>query len=177
MKWFFAIFFSCSFVFLAVFGVQCFYGYLFPLKYQQEVEYACELYDVEEALVYSVINIESHFNENAISSKGAVGLMQVMPATAQGLAKDLQVENYDLKNAEDNVLFGTYYIGKLLERFDMLETALAAYNAGPTNVANWLQNMEYSEDGISLKKIPFKETRNYIEKFRQNYKYYKSKLN
>ena len=176
MKCFFAIFFSASFLFLAIFGVNCIYGYLFPIKYQEEIAEACFEHDVDEAIIYSVINVESHFNKNAISSKGAVGLMQVMPSTAEGLAKEISLKEFDLQNPADNIFLGTYYIGKLLQRFDILETALAAYNAGPTNVSNWLKNADYSDDGKVFKYIPFEETRNYISKFEKNYKYYKAKL-
>ncbi|MGN1201478.1 MAG: lytic transglycosylase domain-containing protein [Candidatus Caccovivens sp.] len=177
MKWFFAIFFSLSFIFLSVFGVNCVYGYLFPLKYQEEVASACNQYDVDKAIVFSVINVESHFNKNAISSRGAVGLMQVMPSTAQYLAEQLNLNEYDLTNPEDNILFGTYYIHVLLKKFENIETALCAYNAGPTNVKGWLADAEKSDDGITLKNIPFEETRNYIEKYRKNFKYYITKFN
>ena len=105
MKWFFSIFFCLSFIFLAVFGVNCVYGYIFPIKFQGEIENACEIYDVDQAVVFSLINVESHFNKNALSSKGAVGLMQVMPSTAQGLAKEIGIdEEYDLQNPDDNTV-------------------------------------------------------------------------
>lgn len=176
MKGFFAIFLSFLCIFLAFFGLNCAYNYIFPLKYQQEVKLASEAFDVDEAVVFSVINIESHFKPDAVSPKGAVGLMQVMPSTAQSLATSLEHENFDLKKPEDNILLGTYYISRMCERFDDMHTALAAYNAGPTNVSNWLKNSQYSDDGKTLKKIPFKETRNYIEKFKKNYKYYSKRV-
>ena len=177
MKWFFSIFFCLSFVFLSVFGINCVYGYIFPVKFHDQIETACEIYDVDQAVVFSLINVESHFNKNALSSKGAVGLMQVMPSTAQGLAKEIGVEGeYDLQNPDDNIMFGTYYISKLIDKFEILETALAAYNAGPTNVTNWLNDEKYSDDGSSLKNIPFEETKNYVERFKTNYNYYSKKI-
>ena len=175
MKWFFAVFFCLSFVFLLTFGVNCFYGYLFPVKFNEEVSLASETFNVEEAVVYSVINIESRFNRVVISSKGATGLMQVMPSTAAEAAKELSFEGFDLLNPEDNIFIGTYYLSKMIDRFKNLETALCAYNAGPSNVASWLKNEIYSMDGISLNEIPFQETKNYIQKFHQNYKYYSTK--
>lgn len=102
--------------------------------------------------------------------------MQVLPSTAEEIARELNFENFDLKNPGDNILIGTYYIGQLTKKFNNLETALCAYNAGPTNVSNWLKDETKSEDGESLKKIPFKETENYIKKFRKNYKYYSHKF-
>lgn len=175
MKWFFAVFCTFSFIFLTVFGVNCVYGWIFPLKYQTEVASASDIYKVDVAVINSLINIESHFNKDALSSKGAVGLMQVMPSTASMLSEEENLGEYDLKSPEDNILFGTCYLSKLLQKFDDVETALAAYNAGPTNVKKWLADENYSEDGKTLKDIPFEETRNYIQKFRKNFKYYKSK--
>lgn len=176
MKWFFAIFFSLSFVFLAVFGVQCIYGYIFPIKFQEEVKNACETYDVNEAVVFSMINIESHFKPNVVSSKGAVGLMQIMPTTAKSVTEKSDFLNFDLFSPQDNILLGTCYISELLDRFQNLETALVAYNAGPTNVSNWLKNGKYSQDGKVLTEIPFKESKQYLEKFRKSYAYYKIKI-
>lgn len=176
MKWFFAIFFSVSFVFLTIFGINCVYGYFFPIRYKEEVSNASTSFDVDEAIIFSVINIESHFNKNALSPKGAVGLMQVLPSTAEELSKEIGFSNFDLKNPEDNIMIGAYYISQLCDRFDNVETALCAYNAGPTNVKAWLNDKNKSEDGKTLKDIPFQETRNYIEKFRKNFKYYSSKI-
>lgn len=161
---------------MAVFGINCVYGYIFPLKYQEEVTSACARFQVDEALVYSVINVESHFNKNAVSSRGAIGLMQVMPSTADELAKQLGLQEFDLKSPNDNIVIGTFYIRLLTDRFENIETALCAYNAGPSNVKAWLSDSEKSDDGVTLKNIPFEETRNYIGKFRTNFKYYKTKF-
>lgn len=177
MKWFLSTFFAGSIVFLTVFGVNCCYGFFFPIKYAEEVSSACERFDVDEAVVFSVINIESHFRKDVLSKKGAVGLMQVMPSTAEEIAKDIGIEEFDLTNPKDNILIGTYYVSQLSNKFECLETALCAYNAGPTNVSAWLKDVDKSEDGKSLKKIPFAETSGYIKKFRKNFKYYSHKLN
>lgn len=146
------------------------------MKYKEEVASCCEFCDVDEAIVFSVINIESHFNKNSVSSKGAVGLMQIMPSTADEVAKQLNLSSYDLTEPNDNILIGTYYLNTLIKRFENLETALCAYNAGPTNVKSWLMDKEKSQDGKTLTKIPFEETKGYIEKFRQNFRYYKTKI-
>lgn len=175
MKWFVAIFLSVSFVFLACFGVSCAYGYFFPMKYNAEIASACGKFDVEKAVVYAIINVESRFRKNTISNKGAVGLMQIMPTTAEDLAGRLGMEEFDLFDPSDNIVLGTYYIKILAERFENLRTALCAYNAGPTNVTAWLEKNEYSDDQKTLKKIPFKETRDYILKFERNFRYYKTK--
>ena len=176
MKWILATFFAVSFIFLTAFGVNCCYGFLFPMKYTDEVVAACKRFDVNEAVVFSVINIESRFNADALSKKGAVGLMQVLPSTAEELAKEIGLDEFDLKNPKDNILIGTYYVKQLSKKFENLETALCAYNAGPANVNAWLRDEDKSTDGKTLKKIPFAETKGYIKKFRRNFKYYAHKL-
>jgi len=172
MKWFISMFCVVSFVFLGVFGANCFYGYIFPIKYQEEIFSASKEFGVEETIIYSIINTESHFEKDAKSSKGAVGLMQLMPSTAVELAG----KDCDFKEVGTNINLGTKYISQLISRFEILETAVAAYNAGPTNVKNWLSDNRYSDDGKILKKIPFEETKGYVEKFQKNYRYYKIKL-
>lgn len=171
MKWFFAIFFTFSFIFLSIFSVNCIYGYLFPIKYENEISTACESYNVDPALVAAVINTESGFDKNAISSKGAVGLMQIMPSTAQYLADKLQLATFDLYDENDNINIGTYYLSTLIKSFPDTELAICAYNAGPNNVKNWIN--KYGDEVI--KSIPFKETKNYLQKYLKNYKYYQHK--
>ena len=102
--------------------------------------------------------------------------MQIMPATAKSVADKNDIETFDLSVPQDNILIGTCYISELLDRFGNLETALVAYNAGPTNVSNWLKNEEYSKDRKILTEIPFKESKKYLEKFRKNFSYYKAKI-
>ncbi|MBO7187575.1 MAG: lytic transglycosylase domain-containing protein, partial [Clostridia bacterium] len=128
--------------------------------------------DLSPYLVYAVILAESSFNKNVVSSAGAVGLMQVMPSTAKFIAKNLGEIEYDLFDAKTNIKFGTYYLRYLLDKFSVLETALLAYNAGEGTVKNWLKNSEYSKDGVSIFNVPFKETREYLEKILKYQKKY-----
>lgn len=96
--------------------------------------------DKLEPLVKAVIAQESAGNPKAVSDKGAEGLMQVMPATAKGIAKELGVKEYDLKDPETNKLFGTYYLSKLLDQFNGdYELALTAYHSGPARVESLLE--------------------------------------
>lgn len=102
-------------------------------------------HDVDPNLIRAMISVESGFKGDAISQKGAVGYMQLMPATA----KDMGVDPHD---AEQNIEGGTMYISKLLDMFGDYELALAAYNAGPGAVIK--------HNGIP----PYKETTEYVKK-------------
>jgi soluble lytic murein transglycosylase len=121
-------------------------------------------FNVDPLLIKAIIKKESNFNPNIVSNKGAVGLMQIMPKTALEIAKQLNVSDYSyikIKEAKTNIMFGTYYIKKLLNYYsNNLFLALAAYNAGIGNVDNWYKNNQ--QIGKKIYEIPFKETRCYV---------------
>jgi soluble lytic murein transglycosylase len=92
-------------------------------------------------LIGAVIYAESRYDPNAVSPRGALGLMQIMPETGVWIAQQLGLPDsadLDLFDAELNIRFGAWYLRHLLDRFGDLEAALEAYNAGPSNVAAWL---------------------------------------
>lgn len=98
---------------------------------------ASRRYDVPPETILAVIRIESAFNTEAVSEAGAVGLMQVMPGTAEELARELRMPfegETTLRDPSTNIALGTFYLTKMLGRFDDLALALAAYNAGPGRV-------------------------------------------
>ena len=144
----------------------------YPVKFQEEIEKCCKDYDLDKMLVYSIINVESSFNTNAVSPKGAIGLMQILPSTAQFISVKLNVKNYDLKDPRTNIRFGCYYVRYLLNKYSQRDTAVCAYNAGEGKVNEWLKNANYSKDGKTLYHVPYKETREYLEKINKNYKRY-----
>ncbi|MBQ9485743.1 MAG: lytic transglycosylase domain-containing protein [Clostridia bacterium] len=147
--------------------------YVYPLGFRQEIFGAAEEFDVDPALVFAVVKTESGFDEKAVSTKGAEGLMQITPSTGEFIAEKLDVNEYDLAIAADNVRFGTYYLKYLSEKFYGLKEIAAAYNAGEGTVKGWLKNAEYSSDGIRLTVIPYRETAEYVEKISKSLQIYK----
>nr|WP_184308849.1 lytic transglycosylase domain-containing protein [Anaerosolibacter carboniphilus] len=149
---------------------------LYPIHYRSLVEKYSDEYDLDPLLVAAIIKTESKFNEKAKSHKEAKGLMQIAPITGEWAAKQLDIKDYNeemLYVPEINVRIGCWYIDRLSSEFDgRLQLILAAYNGGSGNVNKWLDNPEYSQDGITLNKIPFLETRAYIDKVLKSYKIY-----
>lgn len=137
-----------------------------PLMYTEIVEKYSEEYAVPKQLVYAVIKTESSFKSDAVSPKGATGLMQLMPDTFTWLCeKNSDPDNNPdlLYNPETNIMYGVYYLGLLYSEFESWETTLAAYNAGPSRVRGWLKDENITDDGV-LVNIPYKETEEYIQK-------------
>jgi soluble lytic murein transglycosylase len=94
-------------------------------------------YRLSPDLIIALIETESSFDKNAVSEKGAVGLMQLLPSTAADVARDLKVEwdgAHQLRDPELNIEMGAFYLNQLIERFDDIDLALAAYNMGPGRV-------------------------------------------
>ena len=159
-----------------IIGFACvFFFVLFPIKEKRYIEEICIKYNLELSLVLSIINIESGWDEKALSSSGAVGLMQVMPATAKEVAEKLSLTDYSddgLYNRKTNIEIGCFYFRYLLDNFDNDENlALCAYNAGPNTIRSWQENNEYW-DGEKLIKIPYPETEKYVKKAKTNKKIY-----
>lgn len=152
-------------------------NHLFPIKYESYVEKYSEEYNLDKYLVYSVIKVESNFNEKAESNKGAKGLMQIMDSTGEWGAKEIGV-NYFLSSMlfdeELNIRIGSWYLNNLMKEFnDDIDLVLAAYNGGSGNVNKWLSDEDYSEDGKTLSVIPFNETKKYVDKVNIINKIYK----
>ncbi len=149
---------------------------IYPNKYEGYVESYSQKYNVEKNLVFAIIKAESNFDENAISNKGATGLMQIMPSTANEIAKNIKIDynEIDLKKADTNINIGVKYISILIEKYGNKEVALAAYNAGTGNIDNWIEKGIIKKDGTDIENIPYKETNNYVRKILRDYKIYES---
>lgn len=143
----------------------------YPLKYQDDVKAASEKYNIDEALIYGVIKTESNFNPDAVSGAGAIGLMQITPDTFEWIQTYYKDDDYtvdDLKNYSVNIDYGTHILSILMDMYGDEDTAVCAYNAGIGRVDGWLADKQYSDDGKTLKTLPFAETENYRHKVQLN---------
>ncbi len=135
-------------------------------KYYFYCREICFEKQIDIPLVLAVIRTESSFDENAVSSKGAVGLMQVMPSTAKFIAEKVDFNSeYDLFDAQTNLYLGICYLEYLFNKYSDETVVLACYNAGEGRVKTWI-------DGNELN-IPIRETKNYIKKVSRRKKLYK----
>lgn len=151
----------------------------FPLKYEKEILKYSREYDLDPSLVASIINTESSFKEDIVSKQGAIGLMQIMPQTAKyisNLMGENEFKTEMLFDPEKNINYGCYYLKYLFARFENEKVSLSAYNAGEGNVSKWLKDEKYSDDGITLKSMPYYETLNYVEKIENGVNYYKDRF-
>lgn len=144
-----------------------------------------KLASVDAAAVYAITRQESHFRADAISSAGARGLMQLMPATAKETAKKVGVEYSSKRLTTDpayNALLGSTYLANQLTRFDgSLVLAAAAYNAGGGNASKWVDafgdpRLDNVDPVVWIELIPFQETRNYVKRVLANYVVYQARL-
>ncbi len=159
----------------ALLAVGIFFGVkaCFPVPYRDAVKES----GLEPSLVYAVMKAESGFDEDAVSRSGAVGLMQLRPATARFICELTGVAFFEdkLTEGEYNLRLGCLYLKYLLQKFPVRETALAAYNAGEGTVGDWLTDPSCSKDGLTLTRIPYPETRGYLKKiknFRKIYEFF-----
>jgi soluble lytic murein transglycosylase len=132
----------------------------YPLHYETLVRAQSRRFELDPALVAAVIYQESRFRPEARSDAGAIGLMQVLPTTGETIARWTGGKSFtvdDLYDPAVNVRYGTWYLHRLLERYDNEMLALAAYHAGEANVDAWIR------DG---KGIAFADTRDYVERVR-----------
>ncbi len=139
----------------------------FPMAYRKEVERNGAKNQIDPAWVMGVLRKESAFRQDARSSVGALGLMQVMPATGRTVARKIRTpfrRSTELLDAKKNIRIGSAYLSMLLNRFDEnMILATAAYNAGPGNVLKWLPEDSALPADIWVDTIPFKETRRYTQ--------------
>ena len=141
------------------------YQLAYPRLYSQEIATAATDYNLPEYLIYGLIRSESFFDAAVSSHAGAVGLAQLMPATAGDIARKLKMEDFDLQDPGTSVNFGSFYLAELIGRLDnSIIDALYSYNAGITNVRKWKRLFPDLPPDLTVELIPFTETRNYGKK-------------
>jgi len=138
---------------------------LYPRPWQEIVsKYAAE-YRLPEYLLYALVRSESFFQPQVVSGAGAVGLTQLMPATASDIAKKLKVTDYSLTDPEINIRFGAYYLAEMIRRSDnRIMPACFAYNAGISRVRGWQKKAQGLPEDIFLESLEYAETRDYGRK-------------
>lgn len=148
----------------------------FPYKYQEYVDMYSKEYNLDPLFVLSIMKTESKFDDNAHSHKNAVGLMQITVETGEWAANEMGYTTFskdDLYDEQYNIRMGCWYLRWLGDMFDNdRDLMVAAYNAGPTNVQNWLKDKNYSSNGKNIEYIPFGETKKYVDKVNTYYSVY-----
>ncbi len=149
-----------------------------PLQHEDIIRQQARDKGLDAALIAAVIYQESKF-EDRTSSAGAKGLMQLLPSTAKFIARKSGGSAFDLRDLatpQINIAYGSWYLRYLIQRYDGNETlAIAAYNAGETNVDVWVKRAGGDKSFDPATDIPFPETRHYVASVMQHRKQYKAK--
>jgi soluble lytic murein transglycosylase len=149
-----------------------------PLQHEDIIRQQARDKGLDPALIAAVIYQESKF-EDRTSSAGAKGLMQILPGTAQFIARKsggTAFELRDLATPQINISYGSWYLRYLIQRYDGNETlAVAAYNAGEHNVDGWVQRAGGDKSFDPSSDIPFPETRHYVASVMDHRKQYRDK--
>ncbi len=149
---------------------------IYRQDYSEYVEKYAKENNIDSLLVYAIIKAESNFDDDAVSNKGATGLMQLMNETAEEVAQNESIEfvsNDSLYNPEINIQIGVTYFANLLEIFGNVAIALAAYNAGMGTVQSWIDDGIIKANGSDIENIPYKDTNMYVRKILNDYEIYK----
>jgi soluble lytic murein transglycosylase-like protein len=142
---------------------------LYPFPYRDSIIKYANKKQINPLLLLALMRQESRFQSQVISPSGAIGLMQLMPTTADWIARKLSLTNYDLTNPEDNIRLGAWYLQENLERHeDNALIAVASYNAGVGNLYKWNPHDDSDLDEF-VENIPFEETKKYVKEVFANY--------
>ncbi len=140
------------------------YNYFHRVGYRNLIEKYAEENNLRPELVAAVIYTESRFQPRAKSDRGAVGLMQLLPETAEWIAQERGIALKSLTDPEENICIGTSYLSYLRNRFNSPVVVLAAYNAGQGHVEEWFSIGEWNEKNPEIDEIPFSETKEFVRK-------------
>jgi len=143
---------------------------LYPFPFEDTILKWSKHRQLNPLLVTSLIRQESRFEPEIESSAGALGLMQVIPPTAKTAARNIGLTKYSLTKPEDNVNIGTYYLDFTHKKYNNNSAlAVASYNAGPNAVAKWVSRYGLKDMDEFVEKIPYRETKGYVESVFENY--------
>jgi len=148
---------------------------VFPFPYRDAIVRESRARGLDPFFVAGLIRQESMFHPTIRSSAGAVGLMQIMPATGREVARaeGIRFSEAALGDPNVNLRLGTSFLASMLRRFEgRAEDALSAYNAGPSRIRQWQGRPEYRDTHVFLEHIPFRETRHYVKVVQQNTRIY-----
>ena len=154
-----------------------FFPYSFPLGFGDIIAESAGLQNVDKYLVAALIREESRFDPKAVSWAGAMGLMQLMPATAYRLKKDLKLhlaERSEIHDVKKNIMLGTHYLSMLIREFKQIPFAIAAYNAGENALKKWMAKYNDNDLVEFIENIPYKETRFYVKRVLKSYWRYRT---
>ncbi len=150
---------------------------VYPFYYREMILDEAEKHDQDPRLIAAIIWVESRFKDHALSSKGAMGLMQIMPSTGSWAAEIVNLELQEMEELLEprvNIALGTWYFNNLLQLFDgNVYAALAAYNGGQGHVSGWLKAGTWDGSLENVEAIPFPETRQFVMKVARTYEHYK----
>ncbi|MFD0673478.1 lytic transglycosylase domain-containing protein [Cohnella sp. GCM10027633] len=151
--------------------------WIYPISYKEEIKLGAAKYDLDPLLIAAIIRVESNYKPTAESHKGALGIMQIMPNTAEWIVQQADLGRISAKQAGTDVnagiTMGAWYVKELHRLFDgSLPKALAAYNAGPGKVRQWLDEGRWDGTEAKLGDIPYGETRHYVQRVLYYYKKY-----
>ncbi|WP_420264159.1 transglycosylase SLT domain-containing protein [Candidatus Magnetominusculus dajiuhuensis] len=153
---------------------------LYPYGHKTTVDEAARRFSINPLLILSVIREESRFQEDAFSPAGAIGLMQLMPQTAQkysGVVQERIDNEGDIFNVRKNILIGGYYVSQLVKEMRCVAAAVASYNAGEHVVYKWLEAGHYKAVDEFIEDIPYDETEKYVKRVLKTYFQYTRESN
>ena len=171
------IFIAVLIFLIFIFGYVFFLKSIYPIKYETIVNETSKRYNIEPELIYAVIKSESGFDPNARSSAGALGLMQITPDTflwLQTYTKEKFENESELFNPDVNIRYGALFLQILRGKYSSDDLVLCAYNAGMSTVDKWLKDENISNYGEELKFIPYKETKDYLNKIKKSKEIYRA---
>ncbi|MEB3230274.1 MAG: transglycosylase SLT domain-containing protein [Leptolyngbyaceae bacterium] len=143
---------------------------VYPLPYRDTIRAWSHQRQLNPVLVTALMRQESRFQSAIQSTVGATGLMQVMPATAEWIAGQTDIGPYDLTNPQDSIKLGTWYLDYTHGEYGNNSMfAIASYNAGPGNVAKWIDRFGTQDLDVFVTQIPFNETKGYVTSVFGNY--------